>query len=68
MENVLNWIAQFISAVGAINWGFYKFLKINPIELLFGLKDRFFIKTFTYLLITSAGFYLLFTIFSVKNL
>ena len=67
MMKIINWIAYFISAIGAINWGLVAFFKFNLVDYTDKLFGRMGLDMIIYALIALAGLYTLFLLFTVKS-
>lgn len=57
------WIAQFLSALGAINWGLTAFFKLNLVEYICGMVKVDYLKEALYGTIAVCGFYMLLRLF-----
>ena len=64
MLKILNWIACFVSAIGAMNWGFVAFFNLNLISYLNNLYPRQDLSKFIYGFIALCGLYTLILVFS----
>ena len=60
---ILSWLAYFLSAIGAINWGLTVFFKLNLVEYLGNMVKIDYFKEATYATISASGFYLLLSLF-----
>ena len=67
MCNPLAWLSHFICAFSAINWGLAKFLRFNIVEYITIWLRIPYINEFLYITIALAGFYSLFSLFTVKT-
>ncbi|MFH1644512.1 MAG: DUF378 domain-containing protein [bacterium] len=59
----LIYAAKFLSAIGAINWGLYKFLNLDMVDFLLVPGKNRNLKLLVYLLIALSGLYLLLYMF-----
>ncbi|MFA5075077.1 MAG: DUF378 domain-containing protein [Candidatus Babeliales bacterium] len=64
MMKVLNGIAYFLSAIGAINWGLVAFFKFNLVEFLCNLVNMPNLNAVIYGVVALAGVYSLIAIFT----
>lgn len=61
--NFLSWIAAFLSALGAINWGLSKFFKLNLVEYLNSMVKVNYLEEALYGVISVSGLFLLLSLF-----
>lgn len=61
--SVISWLAYFISAVGAMNWGFTKFFKFNLVEYITQAAKVNYLNEGIYALVSVSGFYALIDLF-----
>ena len=61
--HVLSWLAYFLSAVGAINWGLTKFFKLNLVEYITEMIKVKYLNEALYAVISVSGFYALVSLF-----
>ncbi|MCK4651261.1 DUF378 domain-containing protein [Candidatus Babeliales bacterium] len=60
---IMNWIAYFLSSIGAINWGLVAFFNFNLIDYFCNLAGRSNLNKLFYAIIAIAGFYSLISLF-----
>ena len=61
--NILSWVAHFLSAVGAINWGLLKFFRLNLVEYLSNMVKVERLNEAIYAIIAVSGLYSLISLF-----
>ena len=59
----IEWLAAFFAAIGAINWGFYKFLSLDVIDFLLVPGKNRNLKLFIYFLFALSGLYIMVNLF-----
>jgi len=60
---ILSWLAYFLSAIGAINWGLTIFFKLNLVEYIGDMVKVDYFKQITYGTISVCGLYLILSLF-----
>ncbi len=63
MLKIIDWIAAFLSAVGAINWGLVAFLRFNIVSYADRLVGNVGLDKIIYAVIALSGLYLLVSLF-----
>ncbi|MFC1894721.1 DUF378 domain-containing protein [Candidatus Dependentiae bacterium] len=63
MVKVINWIAVFLSAIGAINWGLVAFFKFNLVSYVDKLSGSIGVDKAIYAIVALAGLYTLLYLF-----
>jgi len=61
--SILPWLAHFLSAVGAINWGLTKFFDLNLVEYFCNMVRIQYLRESIYALISVSGFFVLLRLF-----
>jgi len=61
--NILPWLAQFFSAIGAINWGLTKFFDLNLVEYFCNMIKIQYLRELIYALVAVSGFFVLLKLF-----
>ena len=63
MVKIIDWIAIFLSAVGAINWGLVAFLRFNLVSYIDRLLGNVGVDKVIYAVVALAGLYALIALF-----
>jgi len=63
MQDFIGMLAIFLASVGAINWGFFIFLKLDLVDFLLVPGKNRLIKLAVYLIVTLSGLYCLLNLF-----
>ena len=59
----IEWLAAFFAAIGAMNWGFFKFLNLDVIDFLLVPGKNKNLKLFIYFLFSLSGLYIMVNLF-----
>ena len=59
----ITWIAHFLCAVGAMNWGLTIFFEVNLVEHVSNMLKLEYLKESLYLLVSISGLYVLIGLF-----
>ncbi|MBU1007849.1 DUF378 domain-containing protein [Candidatus Dependentiae bacterium] len=63
MVTIITWLASFLSAIGAINWGLTKFFKLNLVEYICRMVTVVYLEEILYGTIAICGLYTLLKLF-----
>ena len=63
MGRILDWLAYFLSAIGAINWGLVAFLRFNLVSYVDRLLGNVGVDKVIYAVVALAGVYALVSLF-----